>query len=251
MKTSGNTILITGGASGIGLALAKEFLVRNNLVIICDLKKESLASVKKEFPEMGTILCDVNSPRHRERLLKTIKKDFPNLNILVNNAGVVFWHNFLLPEPNLAEQILLEVNTNLLAPIELTRMFLPQLLKRENSSFINISSGLAYVPLAQEPVYCATKSGFHSFTQSIRYQLKDTPIQVMEVLSSWVDTDMARNVDTSKLTPERVAAEVIKGMEGDQEEIHIGRIGLLYFLSRLAPHWILKKLNDNTPPHKV
>lgn len=125
MKTSGNTVLITGGASGIGLALAKEFLARKNLVIICDLKKERLASVKKEFPEIGTIPCDVTSARDREKLLKTIKKDFPNLNILVNNAGVVFWHNFLSPGPNLAERILLEVNTNLLAPIELTRMFCP------------------------------------------------------------------------------------------------------------------------------
>jgi uncharacterized oxidoreductase len=250
MKTSGNTVLITGGASGIGLALAKDFLGRKNSVVICDLRAEKLASAKKALPGIGTVRCDVTSPRDREKLLKTVQKDFPQLNIFVNNAAVVFWHNFLAPRPDLAQRILLEVNTNLLGPIELTRMFLPQLLKRESSCLVNISSGLAYLPLALEPVYCATKAGLHSFSQSMRYQLKDTRVEVVEVLSSWVDTDMARNVDTPKMGADRMVAEFMRGLEAGREEIRIGQIDRLYFWSRLAPHWMLKKLNDNTPPHK-
>jgi uncharacterized oxidoreductase len=132
----------------------------------------------------------------------------------------------------------------------LTRMFLPQLLKQKNAALINITSGLAYMPLAQEPVYCATKAGLHSFSQSIRYQLKDTSVRVFEVLSSWVDTDMARNVDTPKMTVDRMVTETFRGLEKNKEEIRIGQIDFLYAFSRLAPRWMFKRLNDNTPSHK-
>ncbi|HUO57680.1 MAG TPA: SDR family NAD(P)-dependent oxidoreductase [bacterium] len=250
MEMKGNTVLITGGGAGIGLALAKELLARNNEVVVCDLQQEKLDAAKKQLPRIGTILCDVNSPRDREALLLTVQKDYPRLNIFVNNAGVVSWNNFLAPAPDLPERISLEVNTNLLAPMELTRLFLPQLLQGRKSALVNITSGLAYVPLAQEPIYCAAKAGLHSFSQSIRYQLKDTPVKVVEILSSWVDTDMARKVEADKMTTERVVKEILRGMEKDQEEIRIGKINVLYFMSRLAPHWMFKNLNDHTPAHQ-
>lgn len=250
MKTSGNTVLITGGGSGIGLALAREFLARGNNVVVCDLKKEALDSVKKQFPEIGTVPCDVNSSKDRQRLLKVIEKRFPRTNILVNNAGVVFWHNFLAPRPDLPQRIRLEIETNLAAPIELTRLFLPCLLKQESACLMNLTSGLAYLPLAAEPVYCATKAGLHSFSQSMRYQLKHTKVKVVEVLSSWVDTEMARKVSTDKISAESVARETLQGLESGKGEIHIGKIDLLYFMSRLAPHWMFKSLNDHTPAHK-
>jgi short-subunit dehydrogenase involved in D-alanine esterification of teichoic acids len=249
MMTSGNTVLITGGATGIGLALAKEFLARKNSVIVCDLQEEKLASVRREFPEIATVLCDVNSPQDRERLLQTAQKDHGDLNVLVNNAGIVFWHSFLSPEPGLAERTLLEINTNLLAPIELTRLFLPPLLKRERAAIVNVTSGLALMPLAAEPVYCAAKAGLHSFSQSMRYQLKDTSVKVFEVLFSWVDTDMTRHVDTPKMTVDRVVLETFEGIQRDVGEIRIGQIDLLYWMNRLAPDWMFKRLNDRTPPH--
>ena len=250
METSGNTVLITGGATGIGLALAKEFLEHGNSVVVCDLKKEKLAAAKKQFPKIGVIRCDVNSPKDRQGLLKAVGRQFPKTNILVNNAAVVFWHNFLDPRPDLPQRIRLEIETNLAAPIELTRLFLPRLLKQESARLVNLTSGLAYVPLAAEPVYCATKAGLHSFSQSMRYQLKDTKVGVVEVLSSWVDTEMARKVDTDKISAERVARETLQGLEAGKEEIHIGKIDRLYFMSRLAPHWMLKSLNKNTPSHR-
>ncbi len=250
MNTSGNTILITGGASGIGLALAKEFLARKNSVIICDLKEERIASVKKDFPEIAILPCNINSSEERQELLSTVQKNHPEINVLINNAGIVFWHNFLSPEPELQERTFLEINTNLLAPIELTRLFLPLLLKQERAAMVNITSGLALMPLAAEPVYCAAKAGLHSFSQSMRYQLKDTPVRVFEVLSSWVDTDMARNVNTPKMKVERVVAETFQGLEKDIEEIRIGQIDLLFWMNRLAPRWMFKRLNDHTPPHQ-
>ena len=250
METSGNTVLITGGATGIGLALAKEFLSRGNKVVICDLKREKLAAAKKQLPGIGAIPCDVNSPQDRQKLLKTVDRQFPKMNILVNNAGVVFWHNFLAPRPDLPRRIRLEIETNLAAPIELTRLFLPRLLKQEGACLMNLTSGLAYVPLAAEPVYCATKAGLHSFSQSMRYQLKDTKVKVVEVLSSWVDTEMARKVDTKKISVERVARETLEGLAAGKEEIHIGSIGPLYFMFRLAPHAFWKWLNDHTPAHR-
>jgi len=249
MNTSGNTVLITGGAAGIGLALAKELLTRKNLVIVCDLKEERLSSLKKEIPAVETLVCDVTLPSDRVRLLETVEKNFPKINFFVNNAGVAMWHNFLKPESDLDQKIQVEVNTNLLGPMELTRLFLPLLLKQEKSILVNVTSALAYLPLALEPVYCATKAGLHSFSQSLRYQLKGTPVQVVEVLSSWVDTEMAQNVDTKKINPERVATEVLKGIEGNREEIRIGLAGPLYYISRLAPKWMFNQINKNTPPH--
>ena len=250
MEMRGNTVLITGGAAGIGLALAKELIARDNQVVVCDLQKEKLNEAKKALPGVGAILCDINSERDREALLASVQKDYPKLNIFINNAGVVYWHHFLAPEPDLAARMALELNTNLASPIELTRLFLPHLLKQAKSAFVNVTSGLAYVPLAQEPAYCAAKAGLHSFSQSMRYQLKDTPVRVIEVLSSWVDTDMARNVETPKMTPEWVVAEILRGIEKDKEEIRIGKIDVLYFMSRLAPRWMFKNLNDHTPPHR-
>jgi short-subunit dehydrogenase involved in D-alanine esterification of teichoic acids len=250
MEMSRNTVLITGGVAGIGLALAKEFIARNNEVVVCDIQEEKLESVKKELPGIRTIACDINSSRDRERLLDTVQKKYSKLNILINNAGTVSWQNFLAPRLDLKDRILLEVNTNLLSPIELTRLFLPQLLKQERAALVNITSGLALMPLAAEPIYCAAKAGLHSFSQSMRYQLKDTPVRVFEVLSSWVDTDMARNVDTPKMTVERVVVETMEGLQKDVEEIRIGQIDLLYWMNRLAPHWMFKRLNDRTPPHQ-
>jgi short-subunit dehydrogenase involved in D-alanine esterification of teichoic acids len=128
-------------------------------------------------------------------------------------------------------------------------LFLPPLLKRERAAIVNVTSGLALMPLAAEPVYCAAKAGLHSFSQSMRYQLKDTPVKVFEVLFSCVDTDMTRHVDTPKLTVDRVVVETFEGIQRDVGEIRIGQIDLLYWMNRLAPDWMFKRLNDRTPAH--
>jgi uncharacterized oxidoreductase len=250
MKTSGNTILITGGGSGIGLALAKEFLARRNTVLVCDYQVKKLMEVKKENPGIQTFTCDIRKPAERKRLHATVIKKFPNLNILINNAAVSFWHNFITPEKLQSERIHQQVETNLLAPIELTRLFLPNLLKQNKSALVYVSSGQAYVPLSRKLIYAATKAALHSFSQSMRYQLKDYPVFVAEVLPSWVDTDMIRDLEIRKMTPERVAGEVLRGMERNQNEIRIGLTGILFFTYRLAPFLMWKKFNDFAPNPK-
>jgi uncharacterized oxidoreductase len=250
MKTSGNRVLITGGASGIGLALAKAFAASGNEVVVCDWNADNLAAVKKDNPPIETLACDITSSPDREELLKKAVQRFPDLNVLVNNAGVSFRHSFLSPEPDLSGRIQREVNTNLLGPIELTRLFLPHLLRQERPVLVNISSALAYVPLSQWPLYCATKAGLHSFSQSLRFQLRGTPVEVVEVLPSYVDTDMMRDVDAPKLPPEKVAAEIIKGLGRGRREIRIGLSGALFYMSRLAPGWIFRQLNEKPPAIK-
>ncbi len=251
MKTSGNTVLITGGGSGIGLALAKEFLTRGNTVVVCDHKAQRLREAKKANPELQTILCDVRSPAQRKRLIAAVIKKFSKLNVLVNNAAVSMWHDFVVPEKDQSVRIQQQIETNILAPIELTRLFLPHILKQDYSALVYITSGQAYVPLSKKAVYAATKAAIHSFSQSIRYQLKDRPVLVMEALPSWVDTDMIRDLAIKKMSPEKVAGEILAGLEENTQELRIGLSGLLFHLSRLMPRMMWKKFNDYAPTPKM
>ncbi len=251
MKTCGNTVLITGGGSGIGLALAMEFLIRQNTVVVCDHKARRLLEAKKSTPGLQTIHCDVRSPAQRKRLLAAVVKKFPKINVLVNNAAVSHWQDFVAPEQNQEARVLQQIETNLLAPIELTRLFLPTLLKQDFAAVVYLSSGQAYVPLSRKAVYAATKAAIHSFSQSIRYQLKDRPVFVMEALPSWVDTDMIRDLAIKKMPPEKVAREILEGLEENREELRIGLSGLLFYFSRLMPRMMWKKFNDYAPTPKL
>lgn len=191
METKGNTILITGATSGIGLAFAKEFYKLGNKVIVCGRRTERLAELEKKHPGMVTITCDVSLQADRKNLFERIKAEHPELNILLNNAGVQFAFN-LLQETN-AEKITKEIETNLTAPIHLSALFSGLLAKQKNAAIINISSGLAFVPLAFMPVYCATKAAMHSFTMSLRHQLKNTSVKVFEIAPPSVDTELGHD----------------------------------------------------------
>lgn len=188
MDLSGNTILITGGASGIGWAFAERFLAAGNEVVICGRREDKLAEAKEKFPQFHTRVCDVSDETERVALFEWATGEFPNLNVLVNNAGIQRRVD-LLAEENW-QQTRSEIAINLEAPIHLSRLFVQHLLKQENPVIINVTSGLSFVPLANVPVYCATKAALHSFTLSLRYQLAKTPIKVIEVAPPAVDTDL-------------------------------------------------------------
>jgi uncharacterized oxidoreductase len=189
MKTTGNTILITGGGSGIGRALAEAFHQRGNQVIIAGRRQGLLDDVAAANPGMATAVLDVTDAADIDRFIAQVGRDHPALNVVVNNAGI------MRPEDWTGAQIdtataQATVATNLLAPILLTAGLLPQLRAQEASTVINVSSGLAFLPLAATPTYSATKAAIHSFSESLRHQLKDTSVDVIELAPPYVQTEL-------------------------------------------------------------
>jgi uncharacterized oxidoreductase len=249
MQTSNNTILITGGATGIGLALAVEFLDKGNEVIICGRRENALNEAKSKYPKLHIHQSDISKIEERKSLASWTIQNFPKLNMLVNNAGIQ--REFLMDDINVADKFATEneIEINLTAPIHLTMLLLPHLKQQENSAIINISSGLAYVPISIMPVYCATKSALQSFTKSLRYQLHNDNIKVFEVSPPVVDTELDKGArdqrgQTNKgLKPEVVATETLKGLSNDNYNISVGQVKILRIVSRIIPTKIFKILN--------
>jgi uncharacterized oxidoreductase len=189
MQMTGNTILITGGTSGIGRALAQEFHKLGNQVIVAGRRKALLDSVIATNSAMKSAVLDVRDSAKLKAFTAQIAEDFPSLNVLINNAGIMRPENLnkTPADINDAEAI---IETNLLAPIRLTAALLPLLKKHSRSTIINVSSGLAFLPLAMTPTYCATKAAIHSYSQSLRYQLKSTAVDVLELIPPYVATEL-------------------------------------------------------------
>jgi len=185
MKLTNNKILITGGASGIGFGLTERFIQENNTVIICGRRETALQEVKEKFPSVITKVCDLSIEEERIELYKWISKNHSDLNVLVNNAGIQNWMS--ISDDNFYEKASTEVNTNILAPIHLTNLFIGL---KSLDTIINVTSGLAFVQLSKVPVYCATKAFFHSFTLSLRHMLKSKNIEVIEMIPPALNTDL-------------------------------------------------------------
>lgn len=188
MQTTGNTMLITGGTSGIGLAFAEEFLRSGNKVIICGRRQNHLAQIEEKNPGIVTYVSDVANKKNREALAKRVIGNYPDVNVLINNAGIQLLTD--LTRPVDLNRVNSEVETNLIAPIHLSSLFVQHLATKKEAAIINISSGLAFVPLSFMPVYCATKAAIHSLTLSLRHQLKNTLIKVFEIALPAVDTEL-------------------------------------------------------------
>lgn len=235
MKTNGNTVLITGGSSGIGLALAKALLNLNNQVIICGRNQQKLAQASQTHPELHTFLCDITKPDDVSEMFAAIKSQFGDLNLLVNNAGIIRFYDFIFDEDALisAEQ---EIETNLLGTLRVTKAALPLLLNSKESAVVTISSIVALVPSASMAIYSSTKAALHSFSRSVRHQLQDTTVKVFEVMPPFVDTEPVKRInDGGKVSPTEVAKALIKGLRANKYEIRIGPAKALYFAHRLSP----------------
>jgi len=243
MRTSGNTVLITGGSSGIGLELARALLARDNSVIVCGRSESKLADAKAALPGLQTIACDVATDSGRALLLRTINEISPRLNVLVNNAGIMLALNFKSPTQRTAEQTRDETEIDFLAPMLLSLAFVPTLAAQPESAIVNLGSILAYVPYAATPVYCAAKAGIHSFTTSLRFQLIGTSIRVFEVMPPAVDTPLMQGFTFPKIAPKRVATEIVSGLAANRSEIRIGPTNMVYMLSRLSPGMAQRFLN--------
>ena len=185
MKLSNNKILITGGASGIGLGITERFIRENNTVIICGRREEVLKDVADKYPSVITRVCDLSIEADRIALYNWVAKEHPNLNVLVNNAGIQNWMSPL--DDRFYERAKQEIEVNVMAPVHLSELFikLPSL-----DTVMNVSSGLAFVPLSKVPVYCSTKAFVRSFTMSLRHILKPKSIEVIEIIPPALNTDL-------------------------------------------------------------
>jgi uncharacterized oxidoreductase len=188
MKTSGNTILVTGGGSGIGRALAGAFHARGDRVIVAGRRRAALAEVVAANPGIEAIELDVTDPAAISAFAAEVGTRFPDLDVLVNNAGIMRYEDLHTPA-HLADAEATIV-TNLLGPIRLTAALLPHLQSRPAAAVINVTSGLAFVPLTGTPTYSATKAGLHSYTQALRRQLAGSSVEVIELAPPYVQTEL-------------------------------------------------------------
>ncbi len=185
MKLSGNKILVTGGATGIGLGLTKRFIREDNRVLICGRRESALKEVAEKLPSVITRVCDLSVASERERLFQWIEKEHNDLNVLVNNAGIQQWMS--LDDSNFFQRAKDEITINIEAPLHLTSLFLNL---NSLSTIINVSSGLAFAPLSKVPVYCASKAFLHSFSLSLRHLLRSKNIEVIELIPPALNTDL-------------------------------------------------------------
>ena len=255
MKQSNQTILITGGGSGIGLALAKKFMENDNTVIITGRNLSKLEAVQKEFPKIQIFQSDVTDDVDVRKLADDIQQKFNVVDVLINNAGMMN----LVDTGNVSNDLqkqMQEIEINYNSPIRVLHYFLPLLKKSKNAVLVNVSSGLAYVSFAQAPVYSGTKSALHFWTLGIRPQLKTHGIKVIELLPPVVDTPLAHGADIAEddnlkpMPPEKLADIFWKDFINGKEEITPGISKQLKLMSRLAPKFIFKQLNKQAIPNK-
>ncbi len=187
MQMTGNTMLITGGGSGIGRGLAEAFQKMGNQVVIAGRRKEVLDEVTAANPGMRSAVLDIENTDDIQRFVAETEREFPALNVVVHNAGIMRPEKFESGETADAEAT---IATNLLGPIRLNAALLPGLMKQSRAVVMTVSSGLAFVPLATTPTYCATKAAIHSWSQSLRYQMKGTNVEVIELAPPYVQTEL-------------------------------------------------------------
>ena len=244
MVLQNNTVLITGGSSGIGLELAKRLAEKKNRVLICGRSGQKLETAKQLIPEISTFQCDLSQQSECKKLVQWIEQEHPACNILINNAAIVHRTDFY-QDSDILEKAEAEIRTNLSAPIQLTKLFLPLLERNPNPKIINITTGLIYAPKAAYPIYNATKAALHSFTQVLRMQMKKSPTAIIEVLFPAVDTPWHQGqAPAFAITAEKAVEEMVEKIEQGQTEIKIGKVQLLYILSRIAPSLASKLINQ-------
>ncbi len=185
MKVTGNKILITGGGSGIGYAMAERFVEEGNTVIICGRREEALSEAKAKLSPIITKQCDLANESERVELFDWISREHSDLNVLVNNAGIQNWMS--VTDEDFFSRAKDEITTNIEAPIHLTSLFLKL---KSLSTIMNVTSGLSFVPFTKVPVYSATKAFFHSFTVSLRHLLKSRNVEVIEIIPPALNTDL-------------------------------------------------------------
>jgi uncharacterized oxidoreductase len=231
MKITGNTILITGGGSGIGRGLAEAFHKLGNKVIIAGRRKQVLDDTIAANPGMASAILNIEDAASIRSFAQKLTADFPALNVVINNAGIMRPENFLTQSADVADAV---ITTNLLGPIRLTAALLPHLLKQPHATIMTVSSGLAFIPMAITPTYNATKAAIHSWSQSLRYQLKSTSVEVIELVPPYVQTELmgsAQATDPRAMPLKDYVAETIEILktQPNATEVLVERVKPLRF----------------------
>jgi len=246
MKVTGRTVLVTGGTSGIGLELARRFLAKGNVVIVTGRNEDKLAAAERELPGVHAIRCDVGDPADIARLHERVMREFPTLDIIVNNAGIM--RNIKLREERSLDDIAREVDIDLSGPIRMVQQFLPHLLGRPEATIVNVTSGLAFVPFPAAPIYSAAKAGFHAYTRALRVQLANSDVRVIELAPPGTDTGLFRDEFSQEMNGAKpmalgtLADKAIAGIEAGRSDIRPGLSTALKLLSRIAPDFALRQL---------
>ena len=243
MNLTGHTILITGGSAGIGLAFALKFVELGNEVIVTGRRQAVLDEVKSKHPKLHTIQSDAADLAQIAALAARVKADFPKLDVLMNNAGVMLQKNLKAPAADLAG-LMTEMNVNVGGVIGMTSAFIG-ILTANRGTLINVSSALAFVPLPSAPIYSASKAAIHSYTQSLRFQLQEAGVEVIELMPPAVKTDLTADLpeDSLKLiTTDELVKQSFAALKTGALEIRPGQAKQLAFLRRLAPNFINRQL---------
>jgi uncharacterized oxidoreductase len=243
MRLTGRTILITGGSAGIGLAFALKFLELGNEVIVTGRRQAALDAVKAQFPRLHTIQSDSADPLQIAALAARVKKDFPKLDVLMNNAGIGVAKNLRAPAGDLGG-LMTEVEINVGGVIRMTSALI-DILTANRGTVINVSSGLAFVPVPAMPIYSATKAAVHSYTQSLRFQLEESGVEVIDLMPPAVQTDMTSEFDETgikTITTDELVKQTVAALRAGKLEIRPGQSNLLAFMRRLAPDFINRQL---------
>jgi len=246
MELKNSTILIMGGTSGIGLEFVKQLNEQGAIIIVTGRNPDTLNETKKKFPKVHIFQSDVSKSHDIEQLSINVTKEFPDLNIVINNAGIM--RNLNLQDTSIdLENVTQEIEINLSGVIRMNHQFIPHLKTKKSAAIVNVSSGLAFVPFPLSPVYSAAKSGNHAYTQVLRLQLKNTNVKVFELAPPLTDTSLMNaftdDIDKDSAGPamkvERMVGMAIKGLLKDKYEIKPGMSKALYLMGRIAPKFFL------------
>jgi uncharacterized oxidoreductase len=244
MKLTGRTILITGGSAGIGLAFARKFAELGNEVIVTGRRQAVLDETKTKHPKLHTVQSDVADPDQIAALAARVKADFPTLDVLMNNAGIMLYTNMAMPAADL-EGLMMEMNVNVGGVIRTTSAFI-DILTANKGTIVNMSSALAFVPLACTPIYSATKAAIHSYTQSLRFQLEESGVEVIEIMPPAVRTEMtvelAKDEGLTVIDPDELVRLSLASLAAGAREVRPGQANTLAFMRRLAPDFINRQL---------
>jgi uncharacterized oxidoreductase len=243
MNLKGRTILITGGSAGIGLAFALKFAELGNEVIVTGRRQAVLDGVKAKYPMLHTLQSDVSDPVQIAALAARVKSNFPKLDVLMNNAGIMLHKNVKAPAADLAG-LMTEMNINVGGVIWTTSTFI-DILTANKGTLINVSSALAFVPLPSAPIYSASKAAIHSYTQSLRFQLQEAGVEVIELMPPAVKTDLTADLPEGSLnliTTDELVKQSFTALKAGALEIRPGQAKLLGLMRRLAPEFINGRL---------
>ncbi|RXK86097.1 SDR family oxidoreductase [Filimonas effusa] len=244
MDLKNSTVLITGGTSGIGLELVKQLTQQGATIIVTGRNTDALTETKQQFPLIHTFQSDVSNSKDIEALYKSVIQQFPDLNIIINNAGLMRLIDLQDQRMDL-DNINQEVATNLTGTIQMVHRFLPHLITKRTAAIVNVSSGIAFMAYSAAPVYSATKAGVRAYTQALRLQLEDTNVKVFEMIPPGVKTNLQRDWIKQPnpgmmMSVDKMVAVAIDGLKKDKKELKPFLISVIKTASRIIPGVLLK-----------